>query len=66
MSRLTISAADRLETVAVEGLRFQRRFRIVHRPGMLSPAGVHLVQAFREAVGALVGADGPRTTARMP
>jgi DNA-binding transcriptional LysR family regulator len=51
MSRLALSPADRLEVVPVQGLRFQRRFCIVHPRGALSPAGAHLVEAFRQAAG---------------
>ena len=50
MSRLTLAPADRLEIVAVEGLRFVRRFCILHPPGVLSPAGAHLVAAFLQTV----------------
>jgi len=50
MSRLTLSPADRLETVPVDGLRFQRRFCILYPRGPLSSAGSHLVQAFRQTV----------------
>jgi DNA-binding transcriptional LysR family regulator len=49
MSRLALSPGDRLEVVPVQGLRFQRRFCIVHPRGALSPAGAHLVEAFRQA-----------------
>ena len=49
MSRLVLSPADRLEIVSVEGLRFLRRFCILHAPGALSPASAHLVDAFQEA-----------------
>jgi DNA-binding transcriptional LysR family regulator len=48
MSRLALSPADRLEIVPIDGLRFQRRFCILHPPGTLSPAGAHLVEAFRQ------------------
>ncbi|HYM46450.1 MAG TPA: LysR family transcriptional regulator [Solirubrobacteraceae bacterium] len=46
MSRLALSPADRLEIVPVDGLRFRRRFCILHPPGTLSPAGTHLLEAF--------------------
>jgi DNA-binding transcriptional LysR family regulator len=50
MSRLTLSPADRLEIVPVDGLRFQRRFCILHPPGPLSPASTHLIQAFQQTI----------------
>ncbi len=50
MSRLTLSPADRLEIVPVDGLSFQRRFCILHPRGPLSSAGSHLVEAFRQTV----------------
>jgi DNA-binding transcriptional LysR family regulator len=51
MSRLALSPTDRLEIVAVDGLRFGRRFCILHPPGALSPAETHLVEAFRQSAG---------------
>ncbi len=48
MSRLTLSPADRLEIVPVDGLRFRRRFCVLHPPGALSPAGAHLIEAFQQ------------------
>jgi DNA-binding transcriptional LysR family regulator len=48
MSSLALSPADRLEIVPVDGLRFRRRFCILHARGGLSPAGAHLVEAFRQ------------------
>jgi DNA-binding transcriptional LysR family regulator len=50
MSRLALSPADRLEVVRVDGLRFQRRFCVIHQPGALSMAAGHLVEAFAESV----------------
>lgn len=50
MSRLTLTPADRLEIVPVDGLRFQRRFCILYPRGPLSSAGSHLVEAFRRTV----------------
>ncbi|HLM85209.1 MAG TPA: LysR substrate-binding domain-containing protein [Solirubrobacteraceae bacterium] len=50
MSRLTLTPADRLEIVPVDGLRFQRRFCILYPRGALSSAGSHLVEAFRRTV----------------
>jgi DNA-binding transcriptional LysR family regulator len=49
MSRLALSPPDRLEIVAVEGMRFQRTFCILHPRGQLSPAASHLVEAFRQS-----------------
>jgi DNA-binding transcriptional LysR family regulator len=48
MSRLTLSPADRLEIVPVDGLHFRRRFCILHPRGTLSAAGAHLVEAFQQ------------------
>jgi DNA-binding transcriptional LysR family regulator len=50
MSRLTLTPADRLEIVPVDGLTFLRRFLIIHPPGALSPAAAHLVRAFQQTV----------------
>jgi DNA-binding transcriptional LysR family regulator len=50
MSRLTLSPADRLEIVPVDGLRFQRSFCVLYPRGPLSSAGSHLVEAFRRTV----------------
>lgn len=50
MSRLSLSSADRLEIVPVDGLRFVRNFRILYQPGSLSPAGSQLVEAFKRTV----------------
>lgn len=49
MSRLTLSAADRLEVVAVDGLSFARAFCLLHAPGASSTASTHLIEAFLEA-----------------
>ncbi len=54
MSRLALSAADRLEIVPVEGLHFRRRFCLLHPRGTPSPAALHLVDAFRQSVEAEV------------
>jgi DNA-binding transcriptional LysR family regulator len=51
MSRLALSAADRLEVVAVEGLRFTRAFCLLHAPGASSAASTHLIEAFLQAAG---------------
>jgi DNA-binding transcriptional LysR family regulator len=50
MSRLTLSPADRLEVVPVDGLRFQRSFCVLQPRGPLSSAAGHLVESFRNAV----------------
>jgi DNA-binding transcriptional LysR family regulator len=49
MSLLALSPADRLETVRVDGLRFRRRFCILHPAGAMSPASSHLIDAFRRS-----------------
>jgi DNA-binding transcriptional LysR family regulator len=50
LSGLALSTADRLETVEVTGLRFTRRFCILHADGMLTADGQHLIDAFQAAV----------------
>ena len=50
MSRLTLTPADRLEIVPVDGLTFLRTFLIIHPPGTMSPAATHLLQAFQRTV----------------
>ena len=50
MSRLSLAAADLLEIVPVDGLRFSRSFFVVHPPGPLSSAAGHLIDAFRKSV----------------
>jgi len=50
MSRLTLSPADRLEVVPVDGLSFKRRFCILYPRGPLSSAGSHLLEAFRQTL----------------
>lgn len=50
LSGLALSTADRLETVEVTGLRFTRRFCILHADGMLTADGRHLIDAFQGAV----------------
>jgi DNA-binding transcriptional LysR family regulator len=50
MSRLALSPADRLEIVEVDGLRFERRFCVIHQPGTLSAAAGHLVEAFAQSI----------------
>lgn len=50
MSRLALSPADRLEIVEVQGLRFQRRFCVIHQPGALSAAAGHLIEAFAQSI----------------
>jgi DNA-binding transcriptional LysR family regulator len=49
MSKLVLVPGDRLEIVAVEGVRFMRRFCVLHQHNQLSSAGAHLLAAFREA-----------------
>jgi DNA-binding transcriptional LysR family regulator len=49
MSRLAFSVADNLEIVRVEGLRFERRFCILHPHGTPSPACSHLIAALKES-----------------
>jgi LysR family transcriptional regulator, transcriptional activator of the cysJI operon len=49
MSRLALSAADRLEIVAVEGLRFTRAFCLLHSPATRSAASAHLIESFQQA-----------------
>jgi DNA-binding transcriptional LysR family regulator len=51
MSRLALAPADRLEIVPVDGLRFQRRFCILHQPGDPSSPSAHLIEAFRQSTG---------------
>jgi DNA-binding transcriptional LysR family regulator len=47
MSRLAFSTADNLEIVQVEGLRFERRFCMLHPHGTPSTACSHLMAAFK-------------------
>jgi DNA-binding transcriptional LysR family regulator len=49
MSRLAFSVADNLEIVRVEGLRFERRFCILHPHGTSSTACSHLIAALKES-----------------
>jgi DNA-binding transcriptional LysR family regulator len=60
MSRLALAPADRLEIVAVPGLRFRRRFCVLHQRGGLSAAATHLIEAFQAGspAAALVPAAG--------
>jgi DNA-binding transcriptional LysR family regulator len=53
MSRLALSAADRLEIVEVEGLRFARSFYLLHPHGSLSPSASALMEAFAQSARAL-------------
>jgi len=64
MSRLALSPADRLEIVAIDGLRFPRRFCLLHPPGALLPAAAHLVEAFQQTAAARTGVAGARSTER--
>jgi DNA-binding transcriptional LysR family regulator len=52
LSRLALGPADRLETVAVEGVTFRRRFCVLQAPGSGSDAARQMVEAFVEAAGA--------------
>lgn len=49
MSRLAFSIADSLEIVHVDGLRFERRFCILHPHGTPSAACSHLIAALKES-----------------
>jgi len=49
MSRLAFSIADSLEIVQVDGLRFERRFCILHPHGTPSVACSHLIAALKES-----------------
>ena len=57
MSRLTLTPADRLEIVPVDGLTFLRRFLIIHPPGAMSPAATRLLQAFQRTVADLAASS---------
>ena len=49
MSRLAFSIDDNLEIVSVDGLRFERRFCILHPHGTPSTACSHLIAALKES-----------------
>lgn len=49
LSGFALKPADRLEVVHVTGLRFARRFCILHADGSLTPDGECLIDAFRGA-----------------
>jgi DNA-binding transcriptional LysR family regulator len=49
MSRLAFSVADNLEVVRVNGLRFERRFCVLHSRAAPSSAGAHLIGALQES-----------------
>jgi DNA-binding transcriptional LysR family regulator len=49
LSRLALWPVDRLEVVAVDGLRFRRRFCVLHPRGALSPAAAQLIEGFRRS-----------------
>ena len=49
LSRFALSPADRLEIVAVDDVRFVRRFYVLHPHGSLSPSATHLIDALRES-----------------
>jgi len=57
MSRLTLTPADRLEIVPVDGLTFLRRFLIIHPAGGMSPAATRLLQAFQRTVADLAASS---------
>jgi DNA-binding transcriptional LysR family regulator len=57
MSRLALAPADRLEIVTVDGLRFRRRFCVLHPRGALSPAAAHLLDAFHGSADELTSAS---------
>lgn len=50
MSRLALSPADLLEEVPIAGMRFLRRFCVLHQPGALTQDGRHLVESFQAGV----------------
>jgi DNA-binding transcriptional LysR family regulator len=59
MSRLALYPGDRLEVVSVDGLRFRRRFCVLHPAGELSADGAHLVEAFRQIAADSAGSGPP-------
>jgi len=60
MSRMALSPADRLEIVPVAGLRFRRRFCILHPHGSLTRDGAHLIEAFLRAGARFAGGSASR------
>lgn len=54
MSRLAFSVADRLEIVRVDGLRFERRFCVLHPRGTPSAAAAHLIDSLKQSADQLV------------
>jgi hypothetical protein len=67
MSRLAFSIADNLEIVRVDGVRFERRFCILHPHGTPSIASAHLIGALKqsaERLEASAAAQTPATRAR--
>jgi DNA-binding transcriptional LysR family regulator len=64
MSRLAFSVADRLEIVRVDGLRFERRFCILHPRGTPSAACAHLIASLKESAERLGTSTPFETTAR--
>jgi LysR family transcriptional regulator, transcriptional activator of the cysJI operon len=58
LSRMALSPEDRLEIVPVDGLRFLRRFRILHPLDGISASSAHLVDAFRQGTGARQAPEG--------
>ncbi len=53
VSRLALSAADRLEALSVDGIHFRRRLCALHQPGVLSHDSGHLIAAFQAAAAEL-------------
>jgi DNA-binding transcriptional LysR family regulator len=49
LSRLAVSRADMLEIVPVRGVQFVREFRVMRRPGSLSPAAAALITALHHS-----------------
>jgi DNA-binding transcriptional LysR family regulator len=64
MSRLAFSIADGLEIVRVDGLRFERRFCVLHPRGKPSPACAHLIAAFKQSAERLGTSTKPKDAKR--
>jgi DNA-binding transcriptional LysR family regulator len=58
ISALTLGPADRLERVQISGLRFPRRFCVLHAPGPLRAEVRHMIDAFLAVVPAEPADDG--------
>jgi DNA-binding transcriptional LysR family regulator len=50
LSRLAVSGADMLEVVPIRGVQFVREFRVMRRPGSISPATAALIAALHHSV----------------